>query len=172
MKQHLIIHFSTGHTVDRGVHDVVQSLLWKQVMSKFCPDYVGNVSDFYASQTLYPGQRVQTAGCAQVNDLHPRLHYSLNCASLETTCKLILTQQATGNLSKGQTSMSTWMCPCCTHQLDCECKHWGREALACSRAEWRGMLQLLEHEAYSCSAACTNITVCYLLLRLCFKTTD
>lgn len=34
----------------------------------------------------------------------------------------------------------------------------------------KGTLQLLEHEADSCSAACTNIAMCYLLLRLDFKT--
>lgn len=102
---------------------------------------------------------------------HPRLHYSLNCASLETTHELTLVQPETGNLSKEQTSMMTWLSPCCTHQLDCELRHRGREDIACSRAEPRGTLWLLEHESDSCCTACTNIAMCCLLLRVDFKPT-
>lgn len=120
----------------------------------------------------FPGQRVQTAGRPQLNDLHPRLHCSLNRASLEATRELILTQPETGNLSKEQTSMTAWTRPCCMHQLDCELKHRGREAVACSRAEPRGTLRFSEHEADSCSAACTNIAMCCFLLRPGFKTAD
>lgn len=113
-----------------------------------------------------PGQRVQAVGRAQVNNLHSRLHYPLNRASLETTGELIHTQPETGNLSKEPASMTTWMCPCRTHQHDCELKQRGKEAVACSRAEPRGTLQLLEHEANSCSAPHTNV----LPLSLDFKT--
>lgn len=117
-----------------------------------------------------PGQMVQTMRHVQVNNLHPRLHHPLNCASPKAASELIHVQPEHGNLTKQQTSLTTWTCPCCTHQPDCELRHRGREAVACSRAEPRGTLQLSEHEAGSCSPACTNIAMCYLLLRLNFKT--
>lgn len=109
---------------------------------------------------LFPGQRVQTAGCTRVNDLHPQT--SLFLELYQSGDSRGFREPETGHLSKDQTNITRWMHPCCTHQLDCELKQREREAVACTRAEPRGTLWLLEHEGDSCSAACTNTAVCYL----------
>lgn len=90
----------------------------------------------------------------------PRLHYSLNHTSLETRVDL---------WSQG---LGTWAQIKQDNSVDAPLLHSSaplgtqaeREAVACSRAEPRGTLWLLEHEADSCSAAWTSTAVCYLNL--------
>lgn len=113
----------------------------------------------FLCELLFPGQRVQTAGCTQVNELHPQ---TLQFPELFQSGDLWVYGASDWRLEQRPNKHNKVDAPCCTHQLDWELQQRGREAAACSRAEPRGILWLLEHEAGSCSAACTSTAVCYL----------
>lgn len=116
---------------------------------------------------LFPGQRVQTAGCTQVNVLHPQTSLFLELYQSGDSCGIM--EPETGHLSKDQTSITMWMHPCCTHQLDCELKQRGREDVACSRAEpcasWsmRLILALLPAQIQLCATSTQTTILDYRL---------